>query len=87
MKTIQHKGVKYYRVQPIYREGDTCFGCVFDLRQDDTRCPEYNKGSIDQRPKCIPEEWKGKQPWERMDDIFIEATPEALAQYVEQRLT
>lgn len=90
MKTYVHEdGTVFYRVVALCQSntGDSCEMCVFDRSRDS--CPKHAPGDDTAYPLCIREEFLVpdlRPPHKRIDDIFIEHTDEALAEYMKRRL-
>jgi hypothetical protein len=73
--TIQGKHYRLMRATVVYDDDDTsCYGCAFDAmnEEDGIGCGELLRGIV---PSC-----KGNM-------VYIEDTPEAIAEYMAERLT
>lgn len=73
--TIQGKQYRLLRAAVVFDDDDTsCYGCAFDVlnEEDGVGCAELLRGI---RPAC-----KGNM-------VYIEDTPEAIAEYMAERLT
>ena len=88
MNYIMHKKKKYLAKPHLGRHmhpTGVCYGCFFDAKQDsDDRelCPEDKDGTF----KCIRPRAETGSKGSKNDVIFIENTPEAIAEYVARRM-
>ena len=72
------RGVDYLRARAVGGANSNCSGCAFYIPRGSCPKVEYNL--------CCTEGWPDNPDNANNDTIFIEDTPEAIAEYVAKKL-